>query len=301
MSRDILLSVIDRDAGQPRQHFDEDALTGLVESMAVTGQVVPLLVRPDGDRYVIVHGERRWRAAQRLGWETIRAEVRDVTAEDARWLSLVENVQRQDLSPIEEAVAFRDRLAEGVTQAELGRRIGKSQSYVAQKLRLLQLPDEVQGALARRELTEGHGRQLLKLDDPAKQAELCDQAVGEKWTVAQLQEAVDMAKPLTPEERAVRVGDRYRLMPPLSQDEYDMLKADIAVRGVQVPVEFDDQGNVLDGHHRLKACRELGIKDYPSIVRVGLTEDEKIEHLVIMNVLRRQLPHNGCPRDTTPS
>jgi ParB family chromosome partitioning protein len=148
MSRDILLSLIDADPEQPRKNFDPAGIDELAQSMAASGLAVPICVRPAGERFVIVHGERRWRAACQLGWHTIQAEVWDVSAEDAHWLSLIENVQRQDLSPIEEAHAYRVRLADGITQEELGRRIGKSQSYVAQKVRLLKLPADVQSAIA---------------------------------------------------------------------------------------------------------------------------------------------------------
>jgi ParB/RepB/Spo0J family partition protein len=120
-------------------------------------------VRPVGDRYVLVHGERRYRAAQALGWKTIPAEVRDISPDEARWFSLIENIQRADLSPIEEAREFQTRLAEGMTQEQLAKRIGKTRNYIAQKLRLLTLPDPIVFYLNRRALTEGHARQLLKL------------------------------------------------------------------------------------------------------------------------------------------
>jgi len=193
MSRDILLNEIDPDRGQPRQHFDDDKLAELARTMGAKGLIVPILVRPNGDgRFTIVHGERRYRAAQSLGWETIRAEVRDVDADEAHWLALIENVQRQDLSPIEEARAYQGRLEQRITQAELGERIGKSQSYIAQKLRLLKLPDDVQGAIAGGDITEGHARQLLKLKDADWQSELCQRVTAERWTVAKTQEVVDM-------------------------------------------------------------------------------------------------------------
>lgn len=203
MSRDILLSLIDPDRGQPRQNFDEDKLAELAASMDAKGLIQPIMVRPNGDdgRFAIVHGERRYRAALSLGWDTIRAEVRDVDADEAHWLALIENVQRRDLSPIEEARAYQGRLAEGITQTELGKRIGKSQSYIAQKLRLLKLPTDVQAAVGDG-IAEGHARQLLKLGDSDQQNELCQRAKAEEWTVAQMQEAVDLIRPITLEEKA---------------------------------------------------------------------------------------------------
>lgn len=163
MSCDILLNLIDPDPGQPRQNFDEAKTVELAQSMEANGLAVPIAVRPAGDRFIIIHGERRWRAARSLGWEVIRAEVCNVSLAEARWLSLVENVQRADLSPIEEARAYKARLDEGITQVKLGERVGKSQSYIAQKLRLLKLPDPLVFYLDRGAITEGHARQLMKL------------------------------------------------------------------------------------------------------------------------------------------
>ncbi len=164
VSRDTLMSLIDPDPEQPRKVFDEASLLELAQSMATNGLAVPILLRPGPDgRYIIVHGERRYRAAQRLGWETIPAEVRELTPDEAQWISLVENVQRADLSPIEEARAYQLRLAQGLTQAQLAQRVGKDRSYIAQKLRLLTLPAPIVVFLERRALSEGHVRQLLKL------------------------------------------------------------------------------------------------------------------------------------------
>jgi len=191
MSRDINLSLIDRDNEQPRAHFDADKLTELAQSMHSKGLIVPIMVRPSVDRFIIVHGERRYRAAQSLGWDTIRAEVRDLDATEARWLALIENVQRQDLTPIEEARAYQARLGDGMTQAELGQRIGKSQSYIAQKLRLLTLPSDVQKIVGRG-ITEGHARQLLRLKDADLQSVVGQGVAAEGRTVSETKELVDM-------------------------------------------------------------------------------------------------------------
>lgn len=174
MSRDIPVSLIDRDPKQPRQTFDPVALDELAQSMAANGLAVPILLRPAGDRFIIVHGERRYRAACSLGWATIPADVRDVPPEEARWLSLIENIQRSDLSPIEEARAYQSHLADGLTQTQLAQRIGKGQSYIAQKLRLLTLPDPLQLLLDRKAITEGHARQLLKLKGMYTEEFTCD-------------------------------------------------------------------------------------------------------------------------------
>lgn len=164
MSRDIELGQIRPDPNQPRQHFRDEKIEELAQSLKANGQAVPIAVRPDGDSFMIVHGERRWRAAKRLGWETIAVDVQDVTAETARWRSLTENVQREDLTPIEEARAYQRQLdRHDLTQAELGKRIGKSQSYIAQKLRLLRIPSPLLLFLESGLLSEGHVRKLLTI------------------------------------------------------------------------------------------------------------------------------------------
>ena len=163
MSRDIPINLIDPDPDQPRKHFDESKLAELSQSLQVTGLAVPILLRPNADRYIIVHGERRYRAAMLAGWGVIAADVRDLTPDEAAWIALTENVQRADLSPIEEAKAYKERLDTGLTQTELGQRIGKSQSYIAQKLRLLNMPEPLQFYLDKGVISEGHARQLLRL------------------------------------------------------------------------------------------------------------------------------------------
>lgn len=197
MSQDILLTLIDADPEQPRRFFDPAALAELAQSIGANGQAVPILLRPGADgRYIIVHGERRYRAVQSLGWAAIRAEVRDMTPGEARWLALAENVQRADLTPIEEADAYRAALADGITQTELGRRLGKTQSYIATKLRLLKLPEDVRQAVDAGAITEGHAKQLLRLTGEAQQSELAQRAVAEDWTVQRLKLEVDTT--LTP-------------------------------------------------------------------------------------------------------
>ncbi len=163
MSRDILVDAIIADPAQPRKFFDDTKIAELAESMRANGLIQPIMVRPVGGQFVIIHGERRYRAALSLGWASIPAEVRSIDADGARWLALVENIQRSDLSPIEEANAYKVMLDSGITQTALGERIGKGQSYIATKLRLLNLPRLVQQSIVGGLLTEGHAKQLLRL------------------------------------------------------------------------------------------------------------------------------------------
>jgi ParB family chromosome partitioning protein len=191
MSHDILLSLIDADPNNARKTFDDAAMAELAASIKASGLAVPILLRPIGDRYIIVHGERRYRAVRSLGWPTIPADVRDIDAEAASWLGLVENVQRADLSPIEEAHAYQTRLSAGITQGELGRHIGKSQSYIATKLRLLKLPEFVQAGIRFGKISEGHAKQLLRLDCPEVQHFFTCVIVGNDLSVLQVKERVD--------------------------------------------------------------------------------------------------------------
>jgi ParB family chromosome partitioning protein len=191
MSRDIFLNQIDPDPDQPRKYFDEGSLKELAQSIKASGLAAPILLRPNGERFMIVHGERRYRAVTILGWESIPAEVRDIDREGAKWLALAENVQRSDLRPIEEALAYQARLAEGLTQGQLGQRIGKTQSYIATKLRLLKLPQPVQAELNTKTISEGHAKQLLRLESESSQLFALQTILQNGLSVAEAKEAVD--------------------------------------------------------------------------------------------------------------
>lgn len=158
--------------GQPRRFFDEDALDELARSIAERGLIQPIVVRPDGGAYQIVAGERRWRAAQRAQLHEIPAIVRAFSDAETLEVALVENIQRQDLNPIEEADGYRRLIAEfGHTQEALGRLVHKSRSHVANLMRLLDLPPGVQGAVADGRLTMGHARALVTAKEPEALAE----------------------------------------------------------------------------------------------------------------------------------
>ena len=161
MSRDIPLSEIRPNAEQPRRRFV--GLEELAESLKAKGQLTPALVRPVDGGYELVHGERRWRAAKLAGLSTLRAEVREMSDDEAFHLALVENIQRDDLTPIEEAEAYQRLASQGIKQADIGALVGKTQSAVAQKLRLLRAPEPLRVLVAQGALSEGHVRELLRL------------------------------------------------------------------------------------------------------------------------------------------
>ncbi len=178
---------------QPRTRFDSEALESLAASIREVGVLQPVIVKAaaDGDDYVLVAGERRWRAAGMAGLADIPAVVREPDEADSLAEALIENVQREDLSPLEEAAAYQELLGEfGLTHEQVGTRVGKSRVAITNTLRLLQLPPAVQGMLERGELTAGHARALLGLDDEAYAVHVGRRAAAEGWSVRQVEEAV---------------------------------------------------------------------------------------------------------------
>jgi ParB family transcriptional regulator, chromosome partitioning protein len=162
---DVPLKIIDVNPRQPRHHFDTQKLEELSKSVSQEGVMQPILLVKKGDRYEIVAGERRYKACLKAGFDTIPAILTDVDEVESLKLALIENIQRDDLSPMEEALAFRVMIEEfGWTQEELGAYLGRDRSTVSNTLRLLQLPEEVQGMLAGGELSAGHVRALIKLE-----------------------------------------------------------------------------------------------------------------------------------------
>jgi ParB family chromosome partitioning protein len=177
---------------QPRARFDDDAIASLAESISELGVLQPLVVAEGDDGgYVLVAGERRWRAAKRAGLTEVPAMVRTVDDERSLTEALVENLQRQDLTPMEQAAAYNQLLEDfGLTHEEVGRRVGRSRASVTNTLRLLTLPATVQGLVDRGELAFGHARALAGLDDGKYATHIAQRAVEEGWSVRQVEEAV---------------------------------------------------------------------------------------------------------------
>jgi len=161
---------------QPRTRFEAGALNGLAESIRENGLVQPVVVRRKGGRFELIAGERRWRAAQQAGLEKIPAVVRDVPDDKLLELALIENIQREDLNAIEEALAYKSLIeAAGLTQEVLAQRVGRDRSYITNYLRLLKLPEDLQGLVQDGKLSTGHARTLLGASDAALQRRLARQ------------------------------------------------------------------------------------------------------------------------------
>ncbi len=182
----LSIAAIEPHPDQPRRYFDEDALEELAASIAARGVIQPVIVRPLGSgKYQLVAGERRWRAAQKAQLHEIPALIRDLSERDVMALALIENIQREDLNPVEEARAYQ-RLSEleDMTQAEIARLVEKSRSHVANLQRLLALPEEVLGHLEAGRLDMGHARALIGRDNAA---ELANQAIAKKLSVREVE------------------------------------------------------------------------------------------------------------------
>lgn len=191
---------------QPRRHFDEDALEELAQSIAARGVIQPVVVRPlAGGRYQLVAGERRWRAAQKAQVHEIPAIVRKLNDRDVAALALIENLQREDLNPVEEARAYQ-RLAdsEGLTQAEIAKFVDKSRSHVANMMRLLGLPEDVLDMVIRSELSMGHARALINAPDPSG---LAREVIAKDLSVRDAEKLVRKAiRPESGNRRQARAG-----------------------------------------------------------------------------------------------
>jgi ParB family transcriptional regulator, chromosome partitioning protein len=167
----VLVADIHPNPGQPRRHFSEDSLEELAQSLKRHGMIQPILVRPHGAGYQIVAGERRWRAAQRAQLHAVKVIVRELSDEETLEIALIENIQRQDLNPIEEAEAYRKLCTDfGHSQNELAAIVEKSRSHVANMMRLLELPTLVRELVIERKLSMGHARALLSSDDAVRLA-----------------------------------------------------------------------------------------------------------------------------------
>ncbi len=242
LSRMVPVEFIHPSALQPRQRFDDEPLQALAQSIRENGMLQPILVRRHPrtpNAFEIVAGERRWRAAQIARLHDVPVVVRELSDRESLELALVENVQRQDLSPLEEAEGYR-RLTEDFqyNQEDMARRVGKSRSHIANMMRLLNLPDEAKRLLDRGELTAGHARALLGAPDPLA---LAKQVVARGLNVRQT-------------ERLAQ-GGRRRGRPPGSVTQRDpdtaRLERDLsALLGLKVTVSFHGQGGALTIHYR---------------------------------------------------
>jgi ParB family chromosome partitioning protein len=206
---EIAVERIDANPEQPRRVFDASQLERLADSIRRHGILQPVVVRAAGERFELVVGERRWRAAQLAGRQTIPAVIAEIAPKDRLELALVENVQRHDLNPIELALAFRSLAEGGATQDEIGERVALDRSTVANHMRLLELGRDLQSDVEQGRLSVGHAKALLQVQSPEHRRQLRDRIVAQQLSVRAAEEA---ARNLTP------VGERKAKAPPTPTD-----------------------------------------------------------------------------------
>ncbi len=257
---DIDIDLIEPNSLQPRTNFDEERLEELAQSIRANGIIQPILVRRmDGDRYQLVAGERRWRAAQRAGLQRIPCVVRDIPEDKVLELALIENIQRQELNAIEEAHAYK-RLIEtlSLTQEMVAQRVGRDRTFITNYLRLLRLPDDVQRLVEQEKISTGHARALLGIDDPDIQRKLAQSIINQSLSVRETERAVkrliegpsakEASKRAMPSEDANVKAAENKLRRRLSSKVQILLNQ--AGDGGKIEIEFYDT-NDLDRIYQL--------------------------------------------------
>jgi ParB family chromosome partitioning protein len=252
---ELPLTAISPNPDQPRAVFDPDDLAELAESIQEVGLLQPVVVRPlDGDHYELVMGERRWRAAQQAGWETIPAIVRRTEEADRLRDALLENIHRVQLNPLEEAAAYQQLLTDfGCTQDELAQRLKRSRSQLANTIRLLKLPPAVQRRVAAGVLSAGHARALLGLGDESQMERLAQRVVAEGLSVRAVEELValgaDKAKAPRRPRRPVVADPRAAELSDSLSDRFDTrVRVDIGRHKGRILIEFaglDDLDRII--------------------------------------------------------
>lgn len=205
----VAISKISPDPGQPRKTFNDESLEELALSIKEHGIIQPLIVKKDGNNYLIIAGERRYRAAEKIGLKELPVIVRDFNEQKAREISLIENLQREDLNAIEEAQAIKELMeAYDLTQEELAKKLGKARPSIANAVRLLNLPESLQDAVKTGVLSAGHARALLAIPDKKTQLELATKAIDEGWSVRQIEKEVKYI--LKPETRPTKLTEQVK-------------------------------------------------------------------------------------------
>jgi ParB family chromosome partitioning protein len=247
--REVPVALIRPNPHQPRRTFDPEAISALAESISAAGVIQPLIVRPLNDgRYELIAGERRWRAAREAKLELVPALIRDEDEGERLQTALIENVAREDLNPVDEARACAALVEDlGVTKEELGRRLGRSRVAISNLIRLLDLPDPVLELLEADELSEGHGRAILRARGDEARTELARQAGASGWSVRETERRAKGGRSAPvkvvahPDQEAALRRAEEALESALGHG----IKVTAAKRGVRAELRFDDLDSLL--------------------------------------------------------
>lgn len=245
----VKITMVEPNRKQPRKNFDEDALQELSDSIKQFGLIQPILVQDRKDHYEIIAGERRWRAAKMAGLKEVPVIIRDYTEQEIMEISLIENIQREDLNPIEEAQAYKRLLTEfNLKQDEVAERVSKSRAAVTNSIRLLKLDDRVQQMVIDDMLSTGHARALLAVDDQEEQYTLAQKIFDEKLNVRDVEKLVkNLHKPAKPKK------EDDTSMQAIYRDIEDKLKQRLSTKVTvtskgegagKIEIEFYDHGDL---------------------------------------------------------
>ncbi len=234
----VKITKVEPNRNQPRKRFDEDQLQELAESIKTHGVIIPILVVNRGDYYEIVAGERRWRAAKIAGLKEVPVIIREYTDKEIAEISLIENIQRTDLNPIEEAMAYKSLIDEyNYKQDELAERVSKSRTTITNSLRLLKLTDNVQDMIVEDMISAGHARALLSIEDADQQYELAQRIMDEKLSVRDIEKIVKAKnKPKIEKKKNEKQEALYR-------DIEEKLKTNIGTK-VTITAKGDKAGKI---------------------------------------------------------
>ncbi|MCR5672194.1 MAG: ParB/RepB/Spo0J family partition protein [Lachnospiraceae bacterium] len=234
----VKITKVEPNRNQPRKKFDEDSLQELSDSIKIHGVLFPILVVDRGDYYEIVAGERRWRAAKMAGLKEVPVIIRDYTEKEIAEISLIENIQRTDLNPIEEAKAYKSLIDEyNYKQDELAERVSKSRTTITNAMRLLKLADNVQDMIIEDMISAGHARALLSIDNPEEQYELAQRVMDEKLSVRDIEKIVkDKNKPKIQKKKNEKMEALYN-------DIAEKLKTSLGTKVTIIP-KGDNSGKI---------------------------------------------------------
>jgi len=231
---------------QPREHFEDESLQELTRSIKEKGVIQPVLVRRQGDYYELIAGERRYRAAKSLNLNEIPVIIREAADQDSLELSLIENIQRQDLNPIEEARAYHYLIGKfNLTQDKLSEILGKSRPAIANIIRLLKLPQEIQEEIKKGRISFAHGRALLEIEDLNQQRRLCQEIISNRLSVRELENLIKLRRPKINKQRTGEFNNRDTYTAVLEEELQHILATKVRVirkkkRG-HIVIEFYSQ------------------------------------------------------------
>jgi len=234
--KEILISELKRNPDQPRKEFDQDSINDLADSLRLHGLLQPILVRPDGEHYCVIAGERRLRAAQIAGFNKVACIVQECSDQEMAERALIENIQRADLSPVEEGLAYKRLIEEyGMTQDQIAQRVGKARTTVANLLRVIQLPKAILELLRVNTISLGHAKVLLGVNDPSIQVLIAQKAAQEQLSVRETEFLINkLSEKTTDKAQKVRSSPEY---PPLLRNVEDRLRSSFQTK-VHVKGDF---------------------------------------------------------------